>query len=172
MIGRDNIELRSEKIRNIIGKIPPVIIRAGIFIIFIIVAGLLLGAYFIKYEYIIKTSADVEQRNNGTSIKVKIPANEINEVKQGNTILLNLDNIPNLYGEILQTNIEKIPRSLEIERNGGFYIAEVILQNDLKTCNGNSIKINEQVTVNAKIITGKKSFFHRIIGQVNFFLQK
>jgi len=48
----ENIELRSEKVRNIVGKIPPLLLRIGIFVISIIIVLILTLAYFIPYpEY-------------------------------------------------------------------------------------------------------------------------
>ena len=43
----NKIELRSEKVRHIIGEIPSRIVRYGITIITIVILGLLTGAYFI-----------------------------------------------------------------------------------------------------------------------------
>ncbi len=43
------IELRSEKVRHIIGEIPSRIVRYGITIITFVILGLLVGAYFIPY---------------------------------------------------------------------------------------------------------------------------
>ena len=43
------IELRSEKVRHIIGEIPSGIVRYGITIITIVILVLLVGAYFIPY---------------------------------------------------------------------------------------------------------------------------
>ena len=45
----DNIELRSEKVRHIIGKVPPVLVRTGTFIITIIVIALAVAFYTIRY---------------------------------------------------------------------------------------------------------------------------
>ena len=45
----NNIELKSEKVRNIIGQIPPGIIRFGISVLTIIFIGLFVGAYFFEY---------------------------------------------------------------------------------------------------------------------------
>ena len=45
----NEIELRSEKVRHIIGEIPSRIVRYGITIITIVILGLLVGAYFIPY---------------------------------------------------------------------------------------------------------------------------
>lgn len=45
-----NIELRSEKVRNIVGKVPPLLLRTGIAVISIILISLLITAYFIPYR--------------------------------------------------------------------------------------------------------------------------
>ena len=43
----DKIELRSEKVRTIIGEIPSRVVRYGIIVITIVISGLLAAAYFI-----------------------------------------------------------------------------------------------------------------------------
>jgi hypothetical protein len=45
-----DIELRSEKVRNIVGKVPPLLLRLGIAVISIILIFLLIAAYFIPYR--------------------------------------------------------------------------------------------------------------------------
>jgi hypothetical protein len=45
-----DIELRSEKVRNIIGQIPSRLIRMGITVIFVVVLAVLTGAYFFKID--------------------------------------------------------------------------------------------------------------------------
>lgn len=47
----DRIELRSEKVRNIIGTIPPALVRWGIAIIIIILIILMLVAFLVPYPY-------------------------------------------------------------------------------------------------------------------------
>lgn len=44
-----NIELRSEKVRNIVGKVPPRLLRVGILIISFVIICILTLAYFIPY---------------------------------------------------------------------------------------------------------------------------
>lgn len=48
---QSHIELRSEKVRNIIGEIPPVLVRWGLAIIAIIFIVLLAIALCVKYPY-------------------------------------------------------------------------------------------------------------------------
>ena len=45
----DNIELRSEKTRQIIGMVPSRIVMYGTLIISVIIIALLIAAYFIPY---------------------------------------------------------------------------------------------------------------------------
>ncbi|MFR3217442.1 MAG: HlyD family efflux transporter periplasmic adaptor subunit [Dysgonomonas mossii] len=45
-----DIELRSEKVRNIVGKVPPLLLRMGIVVISIIIISLLIAAYFLPYR--------------------------------------------------------------------------------------------------------------------------
>lgn len=47
----DNIELRSEKVRNLIGEIPPSLIRWGTVIIVAIFLALILVLCFVPYPY-------------------------------------------------------------------------------------------------------------------------
>jgi hypothetical protein len=46
-----NIELRSEKVRNLLGEIPPTLVRWGTLIIVIIFLSLLLVICFVPYPY-------------------------------------------------------------------------------------------------------------------------
>lgn len=48
-----DIELRSEEVQEVMGKIPPWILRQGITILFIIVLVLLIGSWFFKYPDVI-----------------------------------------------------------------------------------------------------------------------
>ncbi|MFC4675263.1 HlyD family efflux transporter periplasmic adaptor subunit [Dysgonomonas termitidis] len=45
-----DIELRSGKVRNIVGKVPPLLLRIGIFVISIILISLMIAAYFLPYR--------------------------------------------------------------------------------------------------------------------------
>lgn len=55
----NNIELRSEKVRHIIGKVPPVLVRTGTFIITIIVIALAVAFYTIRYSITIEVEGRV-----------------------------------------------------------------------------------------------------------------
>ena len=50
-IEKDNIELRSEKVRNLIGEIPPSLIRWGTVVILLIFLLLLIALCCLPYPY-------------------------------------------------------------------------------------------------------------------------
>ena len=159
----DNIELRSAKVKNIIGQIPPKIIRVGITVIFLVIIVILSGTYFLEYEYTIETTATIEQSRDTTFIQLKIPANEKNKIKKGHKIILKLDNIKNLYNKQIETKLQKAPNILKIEKNEGFYTIIIVIAGKIKTTENEIIEIQEKVNVKAEIITDKISFFDRII---------
>lgn len=49
--GSGQIELRSEKVRNIIGTVPPALVRWNIAVIAIILAILILVVFLVPYPY-------------------------------------------------------------------------------------------------------------------------
>ena len=167
-----NIELRSEKVRNLIGQIPPVIIRAGITVILFIILILLIGSWFFKFEYTIKTTATINQNNDSLIIKLKIPANEINKIKTGQKVILDFNNIPNLYNEKLVTEIQGVPDILEITENGGFYNAEILLKDKTKIESGRILSIRKEIQANAEIVTKKISLFDRIMEPIRTMFNK
>lgn len=169
---KDNIELRSEKVRNLIGQIPPVIIRAGISVIFFIILVLLIGSWFFKFEYTIKSTATINQNNDSLIIQLKIPANELSKIKTGQKVILDFNNIPNLYNEKLVTEIQNIPNTLEIKEDGGFYTAEIILPGKTKIESVRTLSIKKEKKVNAEIVTDKISLFDRIMEPIRTMFNK
>ncbi|MGP1553742.1 MAG: HlyD family secretion protein [Prevotella intermedia] len=77
------IELRSEKVRHIIGEIPSGIVRYGITIITIVILGLLAGAYFIPYPETISAKVQMANANQGM---VSIPYKYVNTIENGMTV--------------------------------------------------------------------------------------
>lgn len=57
----DNIELRSEKVRNVIGKVPPRLVSLGTVVITIIVLALAVAFYKIPYPMLMVRSSIKER---------------------------------------------------------------------------------------------------------------
>ena len=67
----ENIELRSESVREILGRPPRWIIRWGISIILIVVTGLVVGSYFMKYPDILTANITVTTENLPAGLMAK-----------------------------------------------------------------------------------------------------
>ena len=160
--GTDNIELRSEKARSIIGQIPPIIVRVGIAIMSIIIIIFLLMSYFIKFDYIIKTTAYLEKKNDCITVIIRIPANEINKIKLGQNVILSFDNIPYLYNKKIVTEIISSPYVIDISSSCGYYFTKIPLTNEILKKNGSEFKVSGKIELNAEILAGKTSFLERI----------
>jgi len=159
----NNIELRSEKVRNIIGQIPPRIIRSGITIVFLIIAGIIIGTYFFEYEYTVETIATIEQKNETSFIIIEIPANEMNKIKKGHKVILTFVNTQNLHNKQVEAKIQEIPNKIQIKNNKGYFNVKIKMTEQLKTSDNETINLYETTNVKAEIITEKISFFDRII---------
>ena len=84
------IELKSPAVQEILGRPPRWIIRWGISIIFIVVAGLVVGSYFFKYPDIINATITVSTENLPAGVMAKttgridtLLVKEKQKVKQG-----------------------------------------------------------------------------------------
>lgn len=151
----DNIELRSEKVRSIIGQIPPWIIRSGISVIFLVVVALLIGSYHFKYPYTITTTVEFVKKDNSIIGIIKIPANEISKVKKGQEVEIYFDNVKNLNGFVFKSTINEVSNTVNISNKKGFYKGKI---NKIDNLN-----FKEQASGIAIIKTDEISFFERII---------
>ncbi len=160
--GVDNIELRSEKARSVIGQVPPIIVRVGIALMSIIIIIFLVVSYLIKFDYTINTTAYLEQKSDSINVIIKIPANEISKIKLGQKVILSFDNIPYLYNKRLVTEIISVPNVIDISSSGGYYFTTIAMTSEILIENGSEFKINGKIKLNAEILAGKTSFLERI----------
>lgn len=163
---KDNIELRSEKVRNIIGQIPPFLIRSGISVIFIVVIVLLVMSYFFKYSYTIETEIIFANKNNTITNEVKIPADEIKRIKSGQSVIITFSNIPNMNKECVKGKLGTVKREITIKSDEAYYTANINIPNQIKTIQGSKLLINNNIKAKAEIITEPISFFNRIISPI------
>jgi len=151
----ENIELRSDKVRSIIGQIPPWIIRSGISVILLVIVALLVGSYYFKYPYTITTTVEFSKINNSFVGIVKIPANEVSKIEKGQEVEIYLEEVKNLNGLRFKSKVKDISDKVTISNKSGFYTAEI---SEIENLN-----INEKTSGIAIIKTDEISFFERII---------
>lgn len=150
------IELRSEKVRHIIGEIPSGIVRYGITIITIVILVLLVGAYFIPYPEIISAKIEMTDRQQGT---VDIPYKYVNTVKKGKNVSIELEGYDTeMYGAANGT----ITVTMHTPRQtaaGSMFTAQVKVT-DCK------YKIIGGMTGTASILVSNESVLQRILQRI------
>jgi hypothetical protein len=84
----EKIELRSEKVRQIIGQIPPRIIRMGIASVFLVFVMLLMFATFIRFNYNIKAHGYLFGAPNTLKYELLVSASQSRFVVNGQPMVL------------------------------------------------------------------------------------
>lgn len=88
----ENIELRSEGVRKIIGKIPPLLIRSGISIIALIIILLLAVAAFVPYPEILEGEVIITEISQDTArAEGMLPYSRITQIKPGMKVEVELE---------------------------------------------------------------------------------
>ena len=150
------IELRSEKVRHIIGEIPSGIVRYGITIITIVLLVLLVGAYFIPYPETISARIEMTDRRQGT---VDIPYKYVNTIKKGKNVSIELEGYDTeMYGAANGT----ITVTMHTPRQtaaGSMFTAQVKVT-DCK------YKIIGGMTGTASILVSNESVLQRILQRI------
>ena len=152
----DKIELRSEKVRHIIGEIPSKIVRYGIMIITIVILGLLAGAYFIPYPETISAKVQMTNARQGT---IAVPYKYVNTLARGMTVNIEFEGYDaETYGVAngVITATSHTPRQTAA---GSVFIAQV----RIKDC---KYKIIKGMTGTVSILVSNESVLQRIVKQI------
>lgn len=121
-----SIELRSEKVRQIIGEIPSGIARYGIMVITVVVLGLLICAYFIPYPEFVNATIQMANAHQGS---IAIPYKYVNIVEEKMKVRIELDGYDaEIYGTAsgIITSSSSIPKHTE---TGCMFTAQVVITN-------------------------------------------
>ena len=152
----DKIELRSEKVRHIIGEIPSKIVRYGIMIITIVILGLLAGAYFIPYPETISAKVQMTNARQGT---IAVPYKYVNTLARGMTVNIEVEGYDaETYGAAngMITATSHTPRQTA---EGSVFTAQVRITD----C---TYKIISGMTGTASILVSNESVLQRIVRQI------
>ena len=152
----DKIELRSEKVRHIIGEIPSKIVRYGIMIITVVILGLLAGAYFIPYPETISAKVQMTNARQGT---IAVPYKYVNTLARGMTVNIEVEGYDaETYGAAngMITATSHTPRQTA---EGSVFMAQVRITD----CRYKMIK---GMTGTASILVSNESVLQRIGRQI------
>ncbi|MDR0541089.1 MAG: hypothetical protein LBH19_02630 [Dysgonamonadaceae bacterium] len=159
----NNIELRSEKVRNIVGKMPPALIRYGIGIFVSIITLLTVGSFYFEYTPSCRIDSEIKASSPDTSVILYIPSSIRNKVAIGSRAIIDFYSVqgPNDYK--LRVTIDAIEKEMTITDNGAFYIATASLTEDSKG-RLNNFKSNGYVKAKANLFFKKTSVFKHVAG--------
>ncbi len=145
-----NIELRSEKVRSIIGKIPPTLLRVGITIITIVIIVILTLMYYIPYPQTTNLDVVTAKNNQEYIAKGSILIKDAKSIKIGqkaDVLLFSLKGDYSLKGVV--NNIT--------ESNGNAYV-EILI-----TASNNKDRLSALPLGRATILISNTSILKRIL---------
>lgn len=128
----EQIELRSEKVRNIIGRIPPLLIRSGITLIALLITGLAVAACFIPFPENVKGKVEVAINSHSEiEITAFIPYTEIARIKEGMPASIEMEGyttgtdshlngkVKTVYKEVLKKRGKLLPDRFKVGQRCG-----------------------------------------------------
>lgn len=156
----DNIELRSEKTRQIIGMVPSGIVRYGTLIITIIITVLLAVSYFVPYPENLQANATVVVDADGKlNVCAYIPYSHINTIHEGMSAEIEFEGYPSAdYGYVSAT-ISHIDKNVH-NINGQNYFKV-----DLNIHTNNTIILFEGMNGTANILISDKSVLQKLFAK-------
>ena len=120
---KKQIELRSEKVRNIIGQVPPTLLRYGISIIGLAICVLVSISAIIPYQPSIDAELEIRQdKANKIYFTVNISENKIKDLELFSNVRcerMSELSLPSVY------KIHSVSDTLQLCNDGGWYKAEV-----------------------------------------------
>lgn len=157
------INLRSEEVQEIMGRVPSWIERWGITIIGLLLIIILAGAALFPYpDTLIGRFVFIPAchctKNNIVGYAF-LPAHGIGRVKKGQEARIRLENYPDgefgyLNGKVY--NIAKIPDE------NGLYEVEILFPNGLETSNGIQLPTDRQLIGTTEIVMSEKRLIERM----------
>ena len=155
------IELRSEKVRNIIGVIPPVLLRYGITIIGLSLLSLIGISAFIPYQYSVGVNIKITHNDKGKLEYLGIiPIEYIGESGQFMDVTLDTSLEPFFPSKF---EIITISDKVHLSDKGLF---QAVIIKPIKEIKLNNIYLDNSITVPAKINFKKCSFLKWVISRV------
>ena len=156
----DNIELRSEKTRQIIGMVPSGIVRYGTLIITIIIAILLAVSYFVPYPENLQANATVVVDADGKlNLCAYIPYSHINTIHEGMCVELEFEGYPSADYGYVSARISHIDKSAHNINGQNYFKVDLNIQTN------NTIILFEGMNGTANILISDKSVLQKLFAK-------
>lgn len=160
----DAIELRSEKVRNIIGKVPPRIIRSGISVLTLVFGLLLVSSYFFPYSETVYAPARIVPSDSARYYATAyIPITMQARISNGLEVMVEIEGYSkNSYGQIRGYVTGRNPVPLGNGKNKRI-VLRIALVHGLTTANGTRIAYYPDMQGTATIILRKERLLNVIL---------
>lgn len=161
-IDTQRIELRSEKVRNIVGQVPSLLLRRGITVIASVVILVFVGTYFIQYPETIQAKFILKEKGATYYGEAFVPYAYLQKIKIGQKVRIILEGYPSSEFGVLVANIDNIQLSPIHFSNQQFFKVTTgnIQHQDLSV---NHITYYPNMFGIATIIYSEKPLLHKIL---------
>ena len=151
----DNIELRSEKVRNVIGKVPPRLVSLGTVIITIIVLALAVAFYKTPYPISIEANGEVI---NQRTIQMFVPYKYLYLFNEQRTAHVSFEGYDNIS---YQFDVTSHSTKLVHKEDGNYFVAIATINTQ-----GNSRKsvLQQYMKADIRIIISNKTLWQQVFG--------
>ena len=151
MENKDNIELRSEKVRHIIGRIPPLLIRMGTAVVAIIMIAMSVAVYTVHYPITIEAKGEVVTLNTITQARVYIPYKYIGLFDEQRTADIKFEGYDKVYAMPVTLHTHKL---ISIDGVNYFETRIKLSENDLP-----DILIQHMQKINVRILISDRTIW-------------
>ena len=147
----DNIELRSEKVRHIIGQVPPALVRTGTMVITLVVIALAIAFYTIRYPITIEAQGKVTSKD---SVELLVPYKNLYLFNEPHTARITLEGQDNDDAPIV-CPVTSHSENLLIVDGNHYFTAKASIRSNGK-------KVQPGLKASAKIIISDKTLWQQV----------
>lgn len=156
----DNIELRSEKTRQIIRMVPSRIVKYGTLIISAIIIALLVAAYFIPYPENLQVNAMVVDTKNGKQqIQASVPYSYVSTIYNGMNAEIEFEGYPSADYGYVSAIITCMDKKIHNINGKNYFIVYMAISNS------NDIVLHSGMKGTANTLISEKSVLQKILGK-------
>jgi hypothetical protein len=153
----ENLELRSERVRNIIGQVPPKVVRYGTILVTFIITLLFLAAYFIPYPETLTIKGHITVTPNQTYVQVLVPYKYINSIQQGMEVIVTIESNANSKSQLIVSSID---RHIQNINGTHYFLVDIGIENS----NLNSTEhLQNGMNASASFLLSDKTIWQYII---------
>ncbi|MBV7530268.1 hypothetical protein [Chitinophaga sp. sic0106] len=154
-------EVRSEPVQEIMGRMPPWLIRQGIFMLGIIIVGLFAGAWFFRYPEVTPATVTILTHDQVSSATGKIAARDAWRMHNGQEVLIRVTGYPSEQFGLLRGKVAGL-RAVETD---SLLTVDITLEKGLVTTSGQQLPPLVRMDGTAEITTAVTSLLQRLLGR-------